>query len=191
MRIISGTCKGRKLNLKGPAFLRPMTNQAKEMIFNVLSPFFFEGCFFLDLFSGTGQLAIEALSRGAKESHAVEKDPTCLKIIKKNALILPHPEKLLLHKANVFSFLKQKSVPKSRKFPPFHIIIADPPFRLQAGESLMQILQNSPFPAPGSVVAIETSAKESLKINYGHFYLFSQKAFSDKKIWFYVYQWKK
>ncbi len=191
MRIISGTCKGRKLSLKGPPSLRPMTNQAKEMIFNVLSPFFFEGCFFLDLFSGTGQLAIEALSRGAKASHAVEKDPACLKIIKKNALILPHPEKLLLHKANVFSFLKQKSVPKSPKLVLFHIIIADPPFRLQAGESLMQILKNSPLPAPGSVVAIETSAKESLKINYGHFYLFSQKAFSDKKIWFYVCRRKK
>ena len=108
MRIISGTLKGRKLNSWNRQLpVRPMADRTKETVFNVLAPYFFEDCLFLDLFSGTGSLALEALSRGAKQAHAVEKHPLCIGIIKQNSKILPDTKKLVLHKKNVFSYLRQ------------------------------------------------------------------------------------
>lgn len=188
MRIISGTLKGRRLNpwqKKLP--LRPMTDQVKETVFNVLSPYFFEGCLFLDLFSGTGNLALEALSRGADKAFAVEKNSSCIDLIKKNSQILPDSKKLIIYKKNVFSFLKQGEKKLWGK-PAFDIIIADPPFAILAGEKIMKSLQNSSLSKKGTVVAMETSSKESLKNNYSDFYLFSKKVFSDKKVWFYEFQ---
>ena len=108
MRIISGDLKGRRFGLKiGRLPVRPMTDRIKETVFNVLAPYFFENCRFLDLFSGTGSLALEALSRGAGEAHVVEKHPLCIKMIRQNAKILPDSKKLVIHKKDVFLYLQQ------------------------------------------------------------------------------------
>jgi len=164
-----------------------MTDQVKEAVFNVLKPYFFEGCLFLDLFSGTGSLSMEALSRGAGQAHAVEKHPSCIDIIKKNSKLLPQAEKLKWYKKNVFSFIEQsKNLKITLKA--FDIIIADPPFNLQAGEKIIKSLENNPLVKKGTVLVIETSPKENLKNNYSGFYLFSKKIFNDKKIWFYECQ---
>ena len=118
MRIISGKYKGQKLSSwKGQLPLRPMTDRVKESLFNVLKPYWQEGCKVLDLFSGTGNLSLESLSRGAKVVHAIEKQPQCLQLIQKNLKKLKIPQKnFVLHKKNVFSVLKkaQKS-PLPRK----------------------------------------------------------------------------
>ena len=192
MRIISGTLKGRKLNTwKGKLPLRPMTDRIKETVFNVLTPYFFEDCFFLDLFSGTGNLALEALSRGAKQAHAVEKHPLCIEMIKKNSQMLVHSKKLILHSKDVFSFLKQASksnLEKRLKIKPFDIIVADPPFAIRAGQTVVDLLKDSFLTAKGTVLAIETGLGEDLKNNNPDCYLFSKKTFSDKKVWFYEFQ---
>ena len=192
MRIISGTLKGRKLiPWKGEPLIRPMTDQIKETMFNVLAPYFFENCLFLDLFSGTGSLALEALSRGARQAHAVEKNPLCTKLIKQNSKMLPDPGKLILHKRNVFSFLRQAnktrlllSEGESNKTT-FDIITVDPPFSLKAGEKIMENLQSNSLVSKETVTVIETGKEEILKNSYQDFFLFCLKAFNDKKLWFY------
>ena len=192
MRIISGTLKGRKLSLWDKELpLRPMTDQVKETVFNVLAPYFFQDCLFLDLFSGTGNLALEALSRGAEQAHAVEKNPLCVKLIQKNSQLLSDSQKLIVHRRNVFSFLKQadrSNLEQKADRKPFDIIVADPPFRIKAGEKIMEALENSFFTAKGTVVVIETGQFEDLKNRYQDFYLFSKKEFSDKRVWFYEFQ---
>ena len=180
MRIISGSLKGRRLrrfdrNLP----LRPMTDRVKESLFATLTPFFHQDLRFLDLFSGTGNLSLEALSRGAREAHAVESHPRSLEIIKKNRQILPHPETLILHKRNVFSFLRDF------KGAPFDIIVADPPFPLKAGHSLMEKLSKSQLCTENTHIAIETGKGETLKERYHHLNLFSKKNFGDKQVRFY------
>src|SRR3989304_5252365 len=83
MRIISGTSKGRKLvTLKSPS-LRPTSDRVKESIFNILREEI-EGGMVLDLFAGTGNLGIEALSRGAKKVIFVEKGRHALGLIQRN-----------------------------------------------------------------------------------------------------------
>ena len=73
MRIISGTSRGRKLVAPRNQSLRPTSDRVKESIFNILQDEI-EGRVVLDLFAGTGNLGIEALSRGAKKAVFVEKE---------------------------------------------------------------------------------------------------------------------
>ena len=109
MRIIAGKWKGRKLK-SWPENLpvRPMTDRVKETVFNVLSPYLFEDCRVLDLFSGTGSLALEALSRGAQTAHVVERHSACIKLIQKNTAFLPKDKKLWIHKKKCFFLFKTK-----------------------------------------------------------------------------------
>ena len=192
MRIIAGKWKGRKLkSWKGKLPVRPMTDQVKETVFNVLIPYLFEDCKVLDLFSGTGSLALEALSRGASLAHVVENHSACINLIKKNKEFLTNEKKLWIHKKNVFSFLKQNqksqllSKKNRREIPVFDIVLVDPPFPLKAGDSLMESLSKSELVHKETVIVIETGAGELLKNRYFDFYLFSKKDFNDKKIWFY------
>ena len=192
MRIIAGEWKGRKLKAwKRPLPVRPMTDRVKETVFNVLSPYLLEDGAVLDLFSGTGSLALEALSRGASLAHVVENHSSCVKLIQQNKDFLPKNKKLWIHKKNVFSFLKKNQKvagldeEKPSKILSFDIILADPPFSLKAGDSLMKLLSNSYLTHKGTVIAIETGLGERLEDRYCEFYLFSKKDFNDKKVWFY------
>lgn len=182
MRIISGTLKGQKIkgfNPRRHSHIRPMSDRVKESLFGVLTPFFKKETLFLDLFAGTGNLSFEALSRGSRQAHAVESHPQSLRIMEKNLSLLKNPKKLIIHKRDVFSFLKFS------KEGPFHISVADPPFALKASETILESFAKSHLYMRGSVFVIETGPKEELKDNYLCFQLFSMRDFCDKKVWFY------
>ena len=85
MRVISGTAGGRKFQAPEGDQTRPITDRAKEGIFNMLSCYLdFEGLTVVDLFAGSGSFGIEALSRGAETVTFVEKRPQAQQIIQKN-----------------------------------------------------------------------------------------------------------
>ena len=73
MRVISGTCRGKKLRALEGTVTRPTTDRVKESVFNIIQ-FDVPGRRVLDLFAGSGQMAIEALSRGAERAVLVEQD---------------------------------------------------------------------------------------------------------------------
>ncbi|MBQ8509165.1 MAG: 16S rRNA (guanine(966)-N(2))-methyltransferase RsmD [Clostridia bacterium] len=84
MRIITGTARGTKLaTLEGEA-TRPTTERVKEAIFSMIQ-FDVPDSWFLDLFAGSGQMGLEALSRGAEKAHLIDKSPEAAAIIKQNA----------------------------------------------------------------------------------------------------------
>ena len=123
MRIITGQFKGRHFDIPRTSTARPTTDFAKENIFNVLNGYIdFDGITVLDLFSGTGSISLELISRGCKEVVSVEKDrdharfiAECMRKIK--------VESNILIRGDVFRFLKtchQK----------FDLIFADPPYAL-------------------------------------------------------------
>ena len=123
MRIITGQFKGRHFDIPRTFKARPTTDFAKENIFNVLNGYIdFDGITALDLFSGTGSISLELISRGGKEVVSVEKDrdharfiAECMRKIK--------VESNILIRGDVFRFLKtchQK----------FDLIFADPPYAL-------------------------------------------------------------
>ncbi len=84
MRVITGSAKGKRLESpKGDDVVRPTTDRVKEALFSILQ-FELENAAVLDLFAGSGQLGIEALSRGAQSCVFVEKDPTVAKLVERN-----------------------------------------------------------------------------------------------------------
>ena len=83
MRVISGSARGRKLKEPANMDIRPTTDKVKESIFNIIQ-FEIEGRRVLDLFAGTGQPGIEALSRGAASAVFVDQSPAAIKIIGEN-----------------------------------------------------------------------------------------------------------
>ena len=85
-RIIAGTAKGLKLNIFPHLNMRPTTNRVKEALFDIIQ-FDIRGKTFLDLFSGTGQISLEALSRGASKVYALDNSFESSRIIKKNISI--------------------------------------------------------------------------------------------------------
>ena len=83
MRVITGSARGRKLSEPNGMDIRPTSDQVKEAIFNIVQ-FDIEGRRVLDLFAGTGQLGIEALSRGAASCTFVDESRTAIALVREN-----------------------------------------------------------------------------------------------------------
>lgn len=123
MRIITGRYKGRHFDIPRSFKARPTTDFAKENIFNVLTGYIdFEGATALDLFSGTGSITLELLSRGCSQVVSVEQDRDhhrficdCLKKLTANGLPL---------RGDAFRFIKSCKQQ-------FDFIFADPPYALK------------------------------------------------------------
>lgn len=174
MRIISGRLGGRKLLSFNADHIRPTTDRIKEVIFNKLQTLV-EDAEVLDLYSGTGSLALEAVSRGALHVTAVEKHPKSVDIIKKNVAHLGVTEdEITIVRDDVFDYLKE----------PFgsgyDIILIDPPFSESIADKTMQALAASELNQFPCVVFIEAGKGETLRETYGAFQQKELKNYGDK-----------
>jgi len=131
MRIISGKHKGRKITAPKKLPVRPTTDMAKEGLFNILNnSYYFADIAVLDLFSGTGNIALEFGSRGCMHITSVDENQGCVQFITKTAATLDLPITAL--KSDVFSYLEKTHTQAD-------IIFADPPYEL-AFEDFSKIL---------------------------------------------------
>jgi 16S rRNA (guanine966-N2)-methyltransferase len=123
MRIIGGKFKGRVVKFPKSNLVRPTTDKVKESLFNYLiHSIDFEDILVLDLYAGSGSLGLEALSRGAKEVHFVEKDYNVYRVLKENILSLHAEDNCKTFRMDAVRFSKTASNYKYR------LILADPPF---------------------------------------------------------------
>lgn len=133
MRIIAGSLKGRRLNPPANLPVRPTTDMARESLFNILNNYVdFEDCTVMDLFSGTGAVAVEFVSRGAREVTAVDINNACTEYIKSEAAKL-NLKNLHVVRTDVFVLLK-------RAYKKFDIVFADPPYALEGIEKLPDLI---------------------------------------------------
>jgi 16S rRNA (guanine(966)-N(2))-methyltransferase RsmD len=122
MRILSGDFKGKTILAGKDLSIRPATNRIKEVIFAVLDEFC-DGKNVLDLFSGSGSLGLEALSRGAKSITFVELDNTALHVLTKNIDQFRNiKHKISVIHSDALSYLESRAAV-------FDLILMDPPFR--------------------------------------------------------------
>ncbi len=157
MRIISGASKGRKLATPKDLSLRPTSDRVKESIFNILGGQV-EGGTVLDLFAGTGNLGIEALSRGAKEVIFVEKGKQALRLIQRNLAQFKMEERseLLPTDANrAIGILRQRGKT-------FDLIFMDPPYEQGLIERTLSKLNSRPIFHEDSIVVVEHHRREPL-----------------------------
>ena len=132
MRVISGKCRGTNLVAPEGMNTRPTTDRIKETIFNMIA-FDVPECLFLDLFSGSGAMAIESLSRGAKEAVLVEKDEKALSCIRQNLEKTRLTQNAKVYACDVNDALKKLQGKQ------FDIIFIDPPYAL---EYISEVLEN-------------------------------------------------
>lgn len=180
MRIISGKFGGRRLTAFKAEHVRPTTDRIKEIMFNKLQTQV-DGAKVLDLFSGTGSLALEAVSRGAEFVHAVEQNFKSVQIIKANCELLKvKPEELKIIKQDVFSFLKGEFAEG------YDIIFIDPPFTEKIGHDVMLALGESAVAQYPCKIFIETGRHEKLENQYGPVVLVEEKNYGDKHLSLFV-----
>jgi len=158
MRIIAGVYRGRQLASARDKSIRPTTDRAKQTIFDILSArMSWDGVRVLDLFSGTGSLGLEAISRGASLATFVENARSSLDVLEHNIRSLGCDDQCTAYQADVFWYLKT-----ARQV--FDVIFADPPYRLERiGEIPLRIHESSAS-RHGSWVVMEHSRESAVEL---------------------------
>jgi len=159
MRIIAGIAKGRSIDAVASA-TRPTSDRAREALFSTLASEFGEldGLNVLDLYAGTGAIALEALSRGASIVHAVEKDEAAARAITSNYEKIKAtqcPGTFHLYTMSVHRFLQDKAQLQ------YHFIYIDPPYDvddLDVIETLIQ-LNTGGFLHLQALIAVERNSR--------------------------------
>jgi 16S rRNA (guanine(966)-N(2))-methyltransferase RsmD len=151
MRIVGGRFKGRKLHPPKENAARPTTDFAKEGLFNILQhSIALEGIRVLDLFSGTGSIGLEFVSRGAAEVISVEQDRTLFAFQQRTARELQVPNWHHV-KADAFAYLRGLGASSG----PYDIVFADPPFGLEGTTQLPTLVREAGLLAPDGLLIIE------------------------------------
>lgn len=175
MRIIAGLYKGRILKAPKLDDVRPTQDRIKEAMFEIIKPHI-AGSDVLELFSGTGSLGIEALSRGADTVTFVERHPLCLKTIEENLDLLGiNAPTASVVRSDVFKALKDFTV-KGKKF---GIIIADPPYGMGHIRKLLIKLNTYDIFKKPFLIVIEHSKRDSIPEKEGKIILLKQYKYGD------------
>lgn len=174
MRIIGGISKGRRLSSPKGSSIRPTSDRVKETIFNILGKEI-EGKVVLDLFAGTGNLGIEALSRGALKTTFVEKAKEALRIIQKN---------LLQCGFTVRSEIIPKDVNRTitllaNRGESFDFIFMDPPYEKGWVEKIINKLRDYPIYHRDTILVIEHSRREPLPKDLSGWKIIRQRMIGD------------
>ena len=156
MRVIAG--KARRIQLKSMEGMntRPTTDRIKETLFNMLSQDIY-GCHFLDLFSGSGAIGIEALSRGASHAVLVEQDSKAADCILENLQFTKLIDRAELQKCDVLTALHRMEGQK-----PFDVIFMDPPYDQELEKQVLKYLAGSSLVDEDTVIIVEASLNTDL-----------------------------
>ncbi len=167
MRIIAGKHKGRKLSdFKKLRNLRPTTDKNRESLFNILSlatflkeiDFDLTECNLLDVFSGTGSVGFEALSRGVKSVTFIDKEYQHIELSKKNSEILKEEKN-----CQFINFDLSKPIFRSNQ--KYNLIYVDPPYNEGLVEIAIQNLIKADFVQENALIIVETSVYEKIDLD--------------------------
>ncbi len=171
MRIIAGEFKSRILKDPKGNRTHPMSEKIRGALFNSLGDI--TGKTFLDAFAGTGAVAIEALSRGAIDVHAVEMDKKAFQTLQENRDSITDESRLQVHLANVHSWLRN-----SQKI--FDVVLADPPYDAIGMKALDTCAKHV---APGGLLI--ASLPKAEHIEFDGYKIVDTKWYGNAKLVFY------
>lgn len=135
MRVIAGQKRGQKLYRLKDKVVRPTTDKVKESVFNVVQFDVVEASF-LDLFAGSGQVGIEALSRGARQATFVDENRGAINVVKRNLVATGFMERATVMNTDAVLFLKKQDKGS------FDIAFLDPPYRSEVLDAVLLLLPN-------------------------------------------------
>jgi len=137
LRIIAGKAKGMRIQSVPGDSTRPITDRAKEALFNIISTDLIDSSW-LDCFGGTGSVSIEALSRGAKTSTIIDLHPLAIETIKKNLHHTKFIQQAEVRKTDTLAYLKKKPI-KSYDY----VFIAPPQYK-GLWQKTIEIIDDNP-----------------------------------------------
>ncbi|MDF9408121.1 16S rRNA (guanine(966)-N(2))-methyltransferase RsmD [Pelotomaculum isophthalicicum JI] len=184
LRIIAGIAKKRQLKAPRGLQVRPTSDRVKEALFNILGSSI-SGSSFLDLFAGTGNVGIEALSRGADRAVFVEKDIKNIRIIKENLNITGlevNARLLCLNVNKAIALLGQEGQV-------YDLIFIDPPYLKDLVSSTLNDIIKNGLLKPGGTIIVESSKKDPMPRDAAaSLRLLRQEKYGDTLLSFYNYQ---
>lgn len=151
MRVITGTAKGRKLSEPKDMSVRPTTDMVKEAIFSIVQ-FDLEGRRVLDLFAGTGQLGIEALSRGAASAVFIDNSRESIELVKKNLQTCQLRGEVL----------QTESLGYLERCGKFDIIFIDPPYASELWDDALERIFRFDILSDGGIIICESRRERSM-----------------------------
>ncbi len=161
MRVISGTAKGVTLKTPNGMQTRPTSDRVKEALFSIIQ-FDLPGTDVLDLFGGTGQLGIEALSRGAKSAVFVDQSEAACKLIRENLQKTRFADLSSVVCSDYQSFLK-------RNTKKYGIILLDPPYAENFLENALKMITEIDILQSGGIIVTERPVGKELLFSYSGF----------------------
>lgn len=182
MRIITGTARGCVLETLQGDETRPTTSKTKEGIFSALQ-FEIEGRQVIDLFAGSGQMGLEALSRGASGCVFVDNNPDAVAVIKRNLNSVSHRDKSIPKNVQIINTDALSYLARARDR--YDIAFIDPPYSSGLAVQTLELVE--PCMNTGGVIVCETDDKTEMPEKQGNFDLF--KAYKYGKTRVYIYRW--
>ena len=177
MRVIAGTAKRLQLKTVLGDNTRPTTDRIKETLFNMLQNDI-EGCRFLDLFSGSGAIGIEALSRGAKEAVFVENNKEAINCIKENLIFTKLVNSGIVMSYDVMTAISMLEGRNAK----FDIVFMDPPYNKEIEKEVLDRLKQSEIIDSDTMIIVEASLNTSFSYLRDMGYeLFKEKKYKTNK----------
>ncbi len=179
LRVIAGSAKGRRLRMVRGDITRPIRDQVKEALFNILGPAL-RDAEFLDLFAGTGSVGIEAISRGAAQATFVEKHPAALRTIRENLELTGFADRARVIQLDVFEWIKRQPG-RSYDF----IYVAPPQYSKLWSKALQKLDQSAELMILDAWVIAQINPKEYRPLELETLVEFDQRSYGRTQLVFY------
>lgn len=162
MRIVAGIYKNKNIVAPSGEHTRPTSDKTRESIFNIIAPYIVDSNV-LDIFSGSGALGLEALSRGAKKVTLIDNDINAINCIKENINNLKANDKVKVIQDDykVIKSLNEK----------FDVILFDPPYKLEVFDEIFNLIKEHSLLNEYGVIVYESNKENSLTGEYDGFKL--------------------
>ncbi|MBN2260980.1 MAG: 16S rRNA (guanine(966)-N(2))-methyltransferase RsmD [Clostridiales bacterium] len=180
MRVIAGTARGIKLNTIPEMTTRPTVDRVKENMFNIIQHDIYDSVV-LDLFSGSGSLCIECLSRGAKKAYFIEKNPKCIAVIIENLGKTKLSDQAEIINNDFENFLLNAK----RNEMKFDIIFLDPPHKKGMGLRAMEIIAENNLLNENGIIVVEHHPDEEYSEEYMNLEKYKYKKYGNTSLSFY------
>ena len=183
MKIIGGVARGRKLKVPKGHAVRPTAARVKESLFNIL-PHDFSGLRVLDLFAGSGNVSIEALSRGAIAAVLIDESARSAAVIRENLTRLDLYRRAQVWVAPVARTLRKLDQSGDK----FDLIFLDPPYDKGLVSTTLRDIGKSSLLSPTAIVVVEHSERETVNSSYGNLILNDRRRYGDTCLSFFLRQ---
>jgi 16S rRNA (guanine(966)-N(2))-methyltransferase RsmD len=177
VRIVAGTARGHPLLAPKGRQIRPTSDRVRESLFNVLGQWM-DGLSVLDLYAGTGALALEALSRGAERAVLVDQDGEAIRLCRENAEALGFTER-----AEILALPVARAAPLlAQRDQPFDLVFADPPYAARAVSDTLELVERDRLLATDGTLVIEHDRREPAVDRSGGLSRVDQRRFGDTRV---------